>query len=128
MSTLRPVALNSDIRSRYAQFAVAEFSDATLLNAHHPHSHHPVELFAPVFPNKYAADVFCLVYPKVDIPATSNDEITLARQIEEFQERFEGACDGLNYPTVDGRYPTAAAMAGWYILGTWPAITTEVAL
>lgn len=105
MKRLVPVALNSDAYSRSARFGVAVVCSW---------SSQYVELLAPVFSEKYAAEVFCAVHPQV-IPGNSDGEIALAREIAEFQARFDQAHDGIVYPTPDGRYPTAAVLAGWYV-------------
>lgn len=74
------------------------------------------QLYAPVFREKFPAEVFaevvCLPCGQVE---DAEGELRLAREVEKFINEWDDAHgDDAVYPTPDGRYPSAAPMAQWF--------------
>ena len=92
MKRLQPVALNHDYYSRCASWGILLLS--------HPALETP-RLLAPVFPDRYAAELYCAVCPLVDgaIEAGAEAALELAGEIAEFHREWDETQDGVSYPT-----------------------------
>jgi hypothetical protein len=103
---LQPVALNHDHYST-GPWGAAARSDSNQLT----------QLLAPVFPDRYAAELFCAVCHLVADPvdASAGAALDLAQEIADFHRAWEETQDGLEYLTHDGRYPSAQVLAGWFV-------------
>ncbi len=74
-----------------------------------------VQMLAPVFENKFTAEVFAAWYPTARIDETPEAELIAARELELFIRTWdEQHADDDRFPTKDGRYPSAVEMAKWF--------------
>ena len=107
MTRIQPIALNHDY------YSGGSWGSLVLS---HPASGSP-RLLAPVFPDRYAAELFGAVCKLVDgaIEAAADAALELAGEITEFHRQWDETQDGLRYPTDDGRYPSAEVLARWFL-------------
>jgi hypothetical protein len=75
------------------------------------------ELCAPVFHQRFTADVFCECLPKLMNEVEDGEaEKKLAKAIEKFVQEWDDVhAQDDQYPTKDGDYPDPEQMAAFYL-------------
>ena len=123
MRNLAVVAINGYVHDGHGVFAVAV--------SRYPTAYGYSQLYAPVFKEKFPAEVFAEVVETVSIPDGPEAELALARRIETFIHDWDEAHgDDDAYSTPDGRYPRYNLMAQWFLqaqAGSAPKATVDPA-
>ena len=103
---LTPIALN------HSYYTSGDFAVALVDN----YAGTIQQLYAPVFSNKYEAEVFALRLPFAELEEGPEAELEAARALLAFIKDFDERYDGVDsrYPTPNNRYPSAKQMAEWF--------------